>query len=299
VVAAKAVMTFEVQEREREVQRQRRLLQHTARLMSHTLLRHFHAWKEFTLFSKTASSCLQTVVRRRALRPPMELRRNAAILVQAYCRQLRRAGLLVQMREEERVRVEAARKKRLLNNTPAAKAVTKISPRFIRGWQAVSEPFQHLPFHGPTPMTSSLLQAQRRAEQNEKELQEAEAALRRHAEENERLKLALSSQLETVKEQQWNAPLALHASDSDDKDSWEDTDSLSDGSESDQVLNAEIDTLEAKLQVECYLPSRPLSASLCRMLLGLPLSLSLSLSLSLTAPIPLACLKSSVPEQAR
>jgi hypothetical protein len=174
MVAANAVVDFEAQEHAREAERQRKLMQHTTRHLSHTLLQHYDVWKELALFSRTASSCLQTCERRRGARSEFELRRSAAMLLQAHVR-LHVSKTLGQLREEERMRVEEARKKRLLNNTPAAKAVGKVTQRFIGNWQAISEPYQHLPFHGLRPSTTSLttsfLAAQQQAQENEKKIQ--------------------------------------------------------------------------------------------------------------------------------
>ena len=229
MVAANAVMDFEAQEHARKADRQRKLMQHTTRLLSHTLLRHYDVWKELALFSRTASSCLQTCVRRRGARSEFELRRSAAILLEAHVR-LYVSKTLGQLRQEERVRVEEARTKRLLNNTPAAKAVGKVPQRFISNWQGISEAYQHLPFHGLPPSTTSFLAAQQQAQENEKKIQEAEAALRMHELENQRLRM----HLEAKKEQ---------TADSDA--------SMSDGSESSsvEVLNGEIDMLETTLKV--------------------------------------------------
>jgi len=174
MAAARAVMDFEEQEHAREVERQRKLMQHTTRLLFHTLLRHYDVWKEFVLSSRMARCCLQTGERRREARAAFVLRRSAAMLLQAHVR-LYVSKTLGQLREEERMRVEEARKKRLLNNTPAAKAVGKVTQRFIGNWQAISEPYQHLPFHGLRPSTTSLttsfLAAQQQAQENEKKIQ--------------------------------------------------------------------------------------------------------------------------------
>jgi hypothetical protein len=134
MAAARAVMDFEEQEHAREVERQ------------------------------------PTGVRRREARSAFILRRSAAMLLQAHVR-LYVSKTLGQLREEERVRVEEAGKKRLLNNTPAAKAVGKVTQRFISHWQAISEPYQHLPFHGLPPWTTSFLAAQQQAQENEKKIQ--------------------------------------------------------------------------------------------------------------------------------
>jgi hypothetical protein len=174
MAAARAVMDFEEQEHAREVERQRKLMQHTTRLLFHTLLRHYDVWKEFVLSSRMARCCLQTGERRREARAAFVLRRSAAMLLQAHVR-LYVSKKLGQLREEERMRVEEARKKRLLNNTPAAKAVGKVTQRFIGNWQAISEPYQHLPFHGLRPSTTSLttsfLAAQQQAQENERKIQ--------------------------------------------------------------------------------------------------------------------------------
>ena len=49
-------------------------------------------------------------------------------------------------------------------------------PRLLKTWQAVSEPFQHLP-DVPPPLTASLLHAQRAAAENQSLLDEAEQEL--------------------------------------------------------------------------------------------------------------------------
>ena len=253
MVAANAVVDFEAQEHAREAERQRKLMQHTTRHLSHTLLQHYDVWKELALFSRTASSCLQTCERRRGARSEFELRRSAAMLLQAHVR-LHVSKTLGQLREEERVRVEDAGKKRLLNNTPAAKAVGKVTQRFISNWRAISEPYQHLPFHGLPPSTTSFLAAQQQAQENEKKIQEAEAALRMHQLENQRLRLHLEAKNEQT----------AHSDAS-----------MSDGSESsaDEVLNGEIDTLETTLKVLCGILSFFLCAFLSFLSLQSPLSL--------------------------
>lgn len=267
MVAANAVVDFEAQELAREAERQRKLMQHTTRLLSHTLLRHYDVWKELALFSRTASSCLQTCVRRREARSQFELQRSAAVLLQAYVR-LYVSKTLGQLREEVRVRVEEARKKRLLNNTPAAKAVGKVTQRFISNWQAISEPYQHLALHGISPLTISFLAAQQQAQENEKKIQEAEAALRMHELENERLRM----HLEAKKEQTARSDA-----------------SLSDASESsvDEVLNGEIDTLETTLKVLCGVLFFLSCAFLSFLSLQSPLSLPHLPPFSLYAPCSL------------
>jgi len=186
MAAARAVMDFEEQEHAREAERQRKLMQHTTRLFFHTLLCHYDVWKEFVLSSRMARCCLQTGVRRRDARSAFVLRRSAALLLQAHVR-LYASKTLGNLREEERLRVEEARKKRLLNNTPAAKAVGNVTQRFISNWQAISEPYQHLPFHGPTCKIMDrmlpLVKAQSKCERLRMEVEHLHAALDQEHEE--------------------------------------------------------------------------------------------------------------------
>ena len=180
----------------------------------------------------------------------------AASLLQSAARIPPAIRLLGKLKEKERLRIEEARKKRLLNNTDAAKAVSKVSPRVLKNWQSMSEPYQNLPFHGPTPATSSLLGAQRRAEENQKQVEDAEAELEQQRLANQRLR----DQLLSVTQQAKTMAMQASLSEADDSD-----DSGSDFSESseDQVLNAEMDMLESKLKVSALHPAPCVSCTKC------------------------------------
>ena len=97
---------------------------------------------------RMASSMLQAAVRMQRAGTKYGSRRLGGLRMQAVSRRTIRRSLYFEEREE-------ARKNRLLMKTPAAIAISKVSPRLLRSWQAVSEPMQDMPFHAPTAINQS------------------------------------------------------------------------------------------------------------------------------------------------
>lgn len=90
---------------------------------------------------------------------------------------------------------EDARKMRIFSKTPAARAVSSVTPRTLNNWLAVSESFQpyntagqEIPFHGLTAVQSSLAKAERQVSQDKEQLEEAEKDLERQRRQNELLR---------------------------------------------------------------------------------------------------------------
>jgi len=176
---------------------------------------------------------------------------------------------LAQAREDELLRVTAARKKRLLNQSDAAQAVSVVTPRLLKQWQAISEPFQHLPFHGPSSSTSSLLDAQRAAARSQAQVEKAQLSLCRQQARNEHLRALLlhhpahngadndAADLTTlVQAVESDEQATERQRDESDRREWDEQSSdLSDKSETSHassesgVMLAEMDALEDKLQV--------------------------------------------------
>ena len=84
---------------------------------------------------------------------------------------------------------------RILSKTPAARAVSQVTPRTLDSWLAASESFQpyntagqEIPFHGLTPVQASLANAEKQATKDKDQLEEAEKELERQRQENERLR---------------------------------------------------------------------------------------------------------------